>query len=207
MYSLARSLLWDHPRACGENDQPWRAQVSVLGSPPRVRGKQLHPHIILTEQRITPARAGKTERDEKKDIGAEDHPRACGENLYVLHRGRQGLGSPPRVRGKPDIHNSGGYRERITPARAGKTERLLPYRRRAKDHPRACGENKPPSFSASGTEGSPPRVRGKLLIKPRERVFRRITPARAGKTFLNKDDVAVHKDHPRACGENAQGSM
>ena len=30
---------WDHPRGCGENDEPCGSKRNVLGSPPRMRGK------------------------------------------------------------------------------------------------------------------------------------------------------------------------
>ena len=45
------------------------------------------------------------------------------------------------MRGKREDRERRERKAGITPAHAGKTERLLPYRRRAKDHPRACGEN------------------------------------------------------------------
>ena len=70
-----------------------------------------------------------------------DHPRACGENqsLLLVHEHR--VGSPPRMRGKPDYALGDIVAVWITPAHAGKTKppnhNLTAYR----DHPRACGEN------------------------------------------------------------------
>ena len=90
-----------------------------------------------------------------------DHPRACGANVDESHRGREGAGSSPRVRGKhlaPDVPD---HAPRIIPARAGQTSRCGHGSRSPSDHPRACGANAP-GFSATGTPyGSSPRVRGK----------------------------------------------
>ena len=70
------------------------------------------------------------------------------------------------------------------------------------DHPRRCGENTdhPEYFSPHG--GSPPQVRGKLPSYLTCLSLNRITPAGAGKTFKNRRQTTVLKDHPRRCGEN-----
>ena len=47
-----------------------------------------------------------------------------------------------------------------------------------------------------------PRVRGKPLLVVLNRVDRRITPARAGKTSPARWRARWRRDHPRACGEN-----
>ena len=50
------------------------------------------------------------------------------------------------------------------------------------DHPRLCGENVVSSIYASFCAGSPPPVRGKLIIVYRHPPETGITPACAGKT-------------------------
>ena len=71
---------------------------------------------------------------------------------------------------------------RITPAGAGKTKsssvRLFAHR----DHPRGCGENYLFRFYMTPSEGSPPRMRGKLYMGMVCVGNRGITPADAGKT-------------------------
>ena len=52
---------------------------------------------------------------------------------------------------------------RITPARAGKTDRVVEDPAAYTDHPRACGENWMEQTGGSAADGSPPRVRGKLM--------------------------------------------
>ena len=50
--------------------------------------------------------------------------------------------------------------------------------------------------------GSPPRMRGKLLIYLQKIHLVRITPAHAGKTCCQGINAVRPADHPRACGEN-----
>ena len=50
--------------------------------------------------------------------------------------------------------------------------------------------------------GSPPRVRGKLLMRGSRPCECRITPACAGKTLSMSSRILRRKDHPRVCGEN-----
>ena len=93
--------LKDHPRACGENRPRRYPLPAPLGSPPRVRGKQLLILGIVAHAGITPARAGKTWTATWAKSMSGDHPRACGENLWVKADYFMWKGSPPRVRGKP----------------------------------------------------------------------------------------------------------
>ena len=51
--------------------------------------------------------------------------------------------------------------------------------------------------------GSPPRMRGKLVITGRMSPFSGITPAHAGKTSTKCFTTSACRDHPRACGENS----
>ena len=50
------------------------------------------------------------------------------------------------------------------------------------DHPRACGENQHYGHISVVDYGSPPRMRGKLVIRGFGGSLGRITPAHAGKT-------------------------
>ena len=136
-----KEMRQDHPRACGENLSLGRVKLSPAGSPPRVRGKPSSYYSILTQQRITPARAGKTATADPGSDAGEDHPRACGENPTAAHASAGLIGSPPRVRGKQGRAHPARSIQRITPARAGKTKAQAPQIRGREDHPRACGEN------------------------------------------------------------------
>ena len=147
---------------CGENKTPVSVAKSAKGSPPRVRGKPDLLHHFLRFRRITPACAGKTQRNHTAAARRQDHPRACGENSQEQAKRCVEKGSPPRMRGK---HVEAGFwREcnRITPAHAGKTRTTGKVTAVIKDHPRACGENGAICANRIQYKGSPPRMRGKL---------------------------------------------
>ncbi len=52
---------WDHPRVCGEKKTFPTEVFTLLGSPPRVRGKVPVRNMNLKVHRITPACAGKSQ--------------------------------------------------------------------------------------------------------------------------------------------------
>ena len=51
---------WDHPRVCGEKCPPGKFFFMTVGSPPRVRGKEVRTQRSDIRSRITPAHAGKS---------------------------------------------------------------------------------------------------------------------------------------------------
>ena len=154
----------------------------VYGSPPRMRGKPHAAKCHVVKCWITPAHAGKTKLPGGLCNFSADHPRACGENAAMSGTTLLPIGSPPRMRGKPNSQIPSLVTQRITPAHAGKTI-SKDYGMSAKaDHPRACGENQlSPAVGA---------------VRPR------ITPAHAGKTPFLLSGAPSLSDHPRACGEN-----
>ena len=95
--------------------------LAMAGSSPRVRGK--HPGRLRHhhQQRLIPARAGKTSILVMRSANMWAHPRACGENggehvgVFVAE------GSSPRVRGKHLLEDCADLLDRLIPARAGKT--------------------------------------------------------------------------------------
>ena len=150
------------PADAGKTGSNTKATKEAQGSPPRMRGKLRCCCHCASPPRITPADAGKTHLHAPLLLLPEDHPRGCGENA-IGHEGDQGIkGSPPRMRGKLNNESLGILLGRITPADAGKTAICGSNTKRQKDHPRGCGENAFPSSPTAVTEGSPPRMRGKL---------------------------------------------
>ena len=95
------------------------------------------------------------------------------------------------------------YHYRITPADAGKTDRVGACRENDWDHPRGCGENAFMAVCFGFVLGSPPRMRGKRKSLFANSHGSRITPADAGKTKATLNERFVNQDHPRGCGENA----
>ena len=142
---------------------------------------------------------------EDKQCAYGDHPRGCGENMYITRTALGFLGSPPRMRGKRLCSLIFAAISRITPADAGKTTGLKPTHRAAQDHPRGCGENRRQELNIARGDGSPPRMRGKRHHKNDDCGLYGITPADAGKTGYLPHVQAGARDHPRGCGENCGG--
>ena len=69
------------------------------------------------------------------------------------------------------------------------------------DHPRLCGEKGKATFAPLDCWGSPPPMRGKVIIRAGFGVNGRITPAYAGKRNYGHTVGYACKDHPRLCGE------
>ena len=156
---------------CGEK-RSWAAErTAPSGSPPRVRGKVATIASIGTSGRITPACAGKRILAASLSKILEDHPRVCGEKLWVPINPSALRGSPPRVRGKAVCRDSCRSILGITPACAGKSALNV--------------------TGLSASHGSPPRVRGKGGRPPLLIGRLRITPACAGKRLKRSQYKAI----------------
>ena len=118
-----------------------------------------------------------------------------------------GSGSSPRGRGA----RAAARRERcaagIIPARAGSTISSKPQAGQIRDHPRAGGEHLREPLADLGVAGSSPRGRGALLGGQPGHHPHGIIPARAGSTLPQRRRTRSRRDHPRAGGEHASGSV
>ena len=130
----------DHPRVCGEKPLQSSVNSTMEGSPPRMRGKGISRHGVTHNRGITPAYAGKSEKQVPFLPPYQDHPRVCGEKVKKGFDGVYQKGSPPRMRGKGS--GTGGFQslQGITPAYAGKRDRPRSGPGTTRDHPRVCGE-------------------------------------------------------------------
>ena len=90
----------DHPRVCGEKARSICRPLCKMGSPPRVRGKELRVETCFSHDGITPAYAGKRVSRSRAKTGEWDHPRVCGEKTPFSENSFTKSGSPPRMRGK-----------------------------------------------------------------------------------------------------------
>ena len=133
--------------------------------------------------RITPARAGKTQRRRPAARCPWDHPRSYGKDKWFANGKIQVTGSPPLVRERPSIRRDTSRDKGITPACAGKTLDVGAIGQQHRDHPRSCGKD-------SGCRTVFLSVHG-------------ITPARAGKTSHRSRAIRRNEDHPRSCGKDS----
>ena len=131
----------EHPRVCGENCWPLPVTFGVLGTSPRMRGKPWRLWRQKKPWRNIPAYAGKTVSDSPKKAQAAEHPRVCGENWGQGRQHCGGIGTSPRMRGKPviPVDSLVGYGN--IPAYAGKTRPQSHAKLPEPEHPRVCGEN------------------------------------------------------------------
>ena len=188
-YFPACSCIWDHPRVCGEKSFGDVVALDAIGSPPRVRGKELDFLPGFFGDRITPACAGKSAKAVTIEAIQKDHPRVCGEKPRFCGQADLVRGSPPRVRGKGWRTVAEALMIGITPACAGKSRLQGSNLQLPGDHPRVCGEKTAIHLSAASSSGSPPRVRGKADKTKLEKVWGGITPACAGKSDIRNSSL------------------
>ena len=153
-----------------------------VGSSPRGRGKlaeQPGPHGL---PRLIPAWAGKTHTIPNPTPPITAHPRVGGENGTRSGPSRRSLG--------------------LIPAWAGKTLCCSGGELVAGAHPRVGGENRWWVGKLGGPKGSSPRGRGKLVFRILVSRARRLIPAWAGKTELDRGLGVGITAHPRVGGEN-----
>ena len=175
--------------------------MSFWGSPPRVRGKVRERKTGKTRRGITPACAGKSKKLSKRRSLVQDHPRVCGEKFSIVFLDFRLPGSPPRVRGKARQRARHRPEPGITPACAGKSLFCALWSHLQQDHPRVCGEKRTNRNFSGQSEGSPPRVRGKVCHLGCKTGLAGITPACAGKRARVGKHWRTGRDHPRVCGE------
>ena len=154
-----------------------------------------------------------------------DHPRMCGEHKSMAFCVGTLRGSSPHVRGAlvwscPYCGHSG-----IIPACAGSTRYSTTGKQGRRDHPRMCGEHHAVSSGPHPagdhprmcgehlsfmaflmvSAGSSPHVRGARHHLHKIATRHGIIPACAGSTFNASFGALQNRDHPRMCGEHAQG--
>ena len=166
-----------------------------------MRGKGGRCSVRSVRNGITPAYAGKRPANSRVRPLPRDHPRVCGEKRQVTVCVCVAQGSPPRMRGKATFSGRHRLAVGITPAYAGKRRMVHDGHGCFRDHPRVCGEKSAGVFVRTGWRGSPPRMRGKDFCRIVRDVFRGITPAYAGKSWVHSCFHFYAWDHPRVCGE------
>ena len=118
-----RNRIRDHPRLCGEKTSSTGKSFCQMGSPPPMRGKEPLCHLYLAYPGITPAYAGKRLAMQKCRSLLWDHPRLCGEKIFVPIDVVTISGSPPPMRGKDRQKVRQCVAGGITPAYAGKSRK------------------------------------------------------------------------------------
>ena len=156
----------DHPRSCGEYFASLYAPQAPLGSSPLMRGIQNQVDEEMKSLRIIPAHAGNTGTAFRPRFSWKDHPRSCGEYVFLLTLHNHLPGSSPLMRGILLFINN----------------KCIQFQ----DHPRSCGEYLTDGFTATMSIGSSPLMRGILATTFRFTVYLGIIPAHAGNTLKSQ---------------------
>src|SRR5690554_6437891 len=149
---------------CGDHAQEVDKEIEKKGSPPHVRGPRGSDKTPSTLLGITPACAGTTIGRWLLQMNNWDHPRMCGDHIYPREIATRALGSPPHVRGPPMLNKPFVKSFGITPACAGTTVSISLSILENRDHPRMCGDHGQVDISSLLVKGSPPHVRGPLIL-------------------------------------------
>ena len=172
----------DHPRSRGVYVTRQVRAVVVVGSSPLARGLRRDRGQHVPQGGIIPARAGFTQTQITRVIGAGDHPRSRGVYSSIGSAISGGIGSSPLARGLRHADLGVDLGRRIIPARAGFTSRSARPSPDPSDHPRSRGVYVRTCPLIQKGNGSSPLARGlrgeALLSVGRSGII----PARAGFT-------------------------
>ena len=172
------------------------------GSSPLTRGKLGKCNIMLDNDGLIPAHAGKTSAPCRSRPGSRAHPRSRGENIAAYADAQSVGGSSPLTRGKPRCRISPVSWRRLIPAHAGKTPCCPAPCRSTRAHPRSRGENRTGRLCTAMIVGSSPLTRGKQSRPRCAPNLVGLIPAHAGKTARACVHYRAYRAHPRSRGEN-----
>ena len=195
---------------------------SECGTPPRARGRRVRRLPARVRQRNTPACAGTTTGPVRLVGLLGEHPRVRGDDHVWPVSAVPHPGTPPRARGRLACYSSRGTEAGNTPACAGTTRPSAGSSTGAPEHPRVRGDDARVEHLSAGFDGTPPRARGRLRGRvdgqaaggtpPRARgrldprrdpsVVQRNTPACAGTTRSQGQEVGRPEEHPRVRGDD-----
>ena len=191
---------------CGEHFIISARGLGKTGSSPHVRGALSQLQCPCRWLGIIPACAGSTLFCHRFFGRFRDHPRMCGEHLPESAICGHSRGSSPHVRGAQNLLPIMQDLDGIIPACAGSTVSWRIRRPPCRDHPRMCGEHNRGSSFGQSHKGSSPHVRGARQACDDALQESGIIPACAGSTTVGKTKLLFIWDHPRMCGEHADGN-
>ena len=190
-----------HPRARGEQLATYVSIATANGSSPRTRGTGRRAVALCRVVRFIPAHAGNSGTALAVRCWAPVHPRARGEQGLPLRFKASTIGSSPRTRGTGSRIALRHLAGRFIPAHAGNRPLGVSRRVYSSVHPRARGEQLSQCLCSSTNDGSSPRTRGTVHLRPSAVLGGRFIPAHAGNSLSHWSRCQRTTVHPRARGE------
>ena len=132
----------------------------------------------------------------------QKHPRLRGEDRHVSALWELKAETPPLTRGRRRRSFLSWITRRNTPAYAGKTVMAPRWMTCGGKHPRLRGEDSKASGGCAPLEETPPLTRGRPSTQSTDSHASRNTPAYAGKTCSNSQELQRSSKHPRLRGED-----
>ena len=169
-----------HPRGRGDGQRGADKSATLVGSPPRARGRRCGRHAGPRPRRFTPAGAGTAPTPRRRPGPRAVHPRGRGDGASPVGVCWRAVGSPPRARGRRDLLHRHRPPQRFTPAGAGTASTGSRSGGGTSVHPRGRGDGVDVSGLPRSADGSPPRARGRQRAPRPVGRPRRFTPAGAG---------------------------
>ena len=145
-------------------------------------------------RRVIPTGVGKAASRARGGGKESGHPHGCGESFVEDLVTQFGVGSSPRVWGKPRaiLWSSGSLR--VIPTGVGKAPRMRSPDRANTGHPHGCGESASAERARRISDGSSPRVWGKLWASQRVVIrWRRVFKALADVTICHASGLFLRK--------------
>mgnify|MGYP006266144635 CR=1 FL=1 len=193
----------NYPRSRGEKAARTSESVKRSELPPLARGKAGFDQPVSERPGITPARAGKSHSASMWQPGYWNYPRSRGEKFSASSCLVGSPELPPLARGKETTAVPKGTLLGITPARAGKSNRLRRPPALRGNYPRSRGEKNTDQLTSKRSIELPPLARGKEAANLRCVYRAGITPARAGKRCGGVGWGECPWNYPRSRGEKS----
>ena len=140
-------------------------------------------------------------------VRSRDHLRVCGADVSWNRAFWHRMGSPPRVRSRPDVSRGDDMTMGITSACAEQTPPSHANCSATADHLRVCGADGIMNRTKSCPMGSPPRVRSRRASHSCAMFHVGITSACAEQTATCRVSASAISDHLRVCGADGSESF
>ncbi len=160
---VTRSRVRVYPRRCGGASTTSATTRTRTGLSPQVRGSLNEVGCLAQRVGSIPAGAGEPRTNHRRPRTRSVYPRRCGGALYNAGTFARCRGLSPQVRGSRRLASGITIRLGSIPAGAGEPRPARRCRTPGRVYPRRCGGASGMVYTALGSSGLSPQVRGSLF--------------------------------------------